>query len=457
MIIDNWVKLILNSLYDGILIINEDYIVKYINSSYTRITGVKRENIINRPLLEVRPGARLIDVIKTGKELLRVPRKEGNSEYVVNMSPIKDNQDDIIGAISIVTEINDVYKLTKELNKSNKIIKTLKNRVKSIQKSKYTFENIVSEDPKSKFTKGMAMKISKKDTNILLFGESGTGKELFAHSIHHESNRKDEPFIAVNCAAFDSNLLESELFGYEDASFTGAKKGGKMGLFEVANKGTLFLDEIAEMDYGLQAKLLRTLQENTIRRVGGVYEIPIDVRVIAATNKDLLNLIDENKFRKDLYYRIAIFPITISPLRERPQDIIPLTTIFLNNMQRKLKRRLEFSDTAKRLLLSYKWPGNIRELKNVVEFSSNMTNGSIIDINNLPKTLQQIGIKNDLISIRPLEKVIQDAEIREIDKALDKYGTSVEGKKLAAKSLGISLASLYNKLSNKNDYTNNSK
>lgn len=452
MIIDNWVKIILNSLYDGILIIDNDSIVKYINPSYTRITGVNGENIKDKPLLKVRKGARLVDVLKTGKEFLRVPREEGGCEYVVNMSPIKDSQENIVGAISVVTEINDVYKLTEELNKSNKIISSLTNRVKSIQRSKYIFNDIVSEDIKSKTTKEIAMKISKSDTNVLLFGESGTGKELFAHSIHNESYRKEEPFIAVNCAALDSNLLESELFGYEDSSFTGAKKGGKMGLFEVANRGTIFLDEISEMDFVLQAKLLRTLQENTIRRVGGLYETTIDVRVIAATNKDLLKLVDENKFRKDLYYRIAIFPINIPPLRERPNDIIPLITIFLSNMERKLKRRLDFSDTAKKLLLSYDWPGNIRELKNVVEFSSNMTDGSIIDENSLPKHLQQIGIKNDLISICPLEKVVQIAEIREINKALDKYGRSVEGKKLAAKSLGISLASLYNKLSNKNNY-----
>ncbi|WP_026896112.1 sigma-54 interaction domain-containing protein [Clostridiisalibacter paucivorans] len=448
MLINNWVKIILDSLYDGILIINKKSIVKYINPSYTRITGVTKENIIDKPLVKIRPGARLPDVVNSGQKLLRVPRLEGNSEYIVNMSPIKDDAGHIIGGISVVTEINDVYKLTKELNKSHKIIKNLQNRVKSIQKSKYTFEDIISQDPKSESTKKLAKKIARKDTNVLLLGESGTGKELFAHSIHNQSSRKDEPFIAVNCASLDSNLLKSELFGYEEGSFTGAKKGGKIGLFEVANGGTIFLDEISEMDYGLQAKLLRTLQENTIRRVGGLYEIPINVRVVAATNRDLLSLVNNNKFRKDLYYRIAIFPITIPPLRERLEDIIPISNQFLDNMQRELKRRLEISDNAKKLLISYEWPGNIRELKNVIEFSANMTDDSIIHVRDLPKIIQQVGIQKNLISIRPLEQVVRESEIEEINKALHKYGNSVKGKKMAAKSLGISLASLYNKLSN---------
>lgn len=442
--ITNWVKLILDSLYDGVLIIDKNSIVQYINPAYTRITKVKPCDIVGKSLKEVRPGARLFNVLITGEKILRAMRLEDGIEYIVNMSPIFED-DKIIGGISLVKGLNDVYELTDKINVYQSQIKSLENRIKAIQRAKYTFDNIIAEDINSIEVKKIAEKIAKKDTTVLITGESGTGKELFAQAIHNASTRSNGPFVAVNCASLQTNLLESELFGYKAGSFTGATKEGKIGLFEAANGGTIFLDEIAEMDFSLQSKLLRTLQENTVRRIGSVKEISIDVRVIAATNKDLDKMILANQFREDLYYRIAVFPLQLLPLRNRRKDILTLINFFIEFHEDKLKRRIDISKQAKEILVNYEWPGNIRELRNCIEFAVNMMDDFLIDHIHLPKRIQN---SSNIISnsVECLENIIKKEEKRYINNAIEIYGDSVEGKKKAAKALGISLASLYNKL-----------
>jgi transcriptional regulator with PAS, ATPase and Fis domain len=438
-------KSIFDALYDGVLIADKDCKVVYINPSYTRITKVKYEDIVGHHVGAIRNGSKLPEVIRSGERQLGVRRKVGQIEYIVNMVPIFE-AGEISGGISILNEINDIYKLTEELKKSESIIKDLEKRVKQMGKAKYSFEDIIGETVESRETKKLALKIAEKDMNVLITGESGTGKELYANSIHNASSRRDYPFVALNCATLDNNLLESELFGYEEGAFTGAKKGGKIGLFQEANGGTIFLDEISEMDYRLQAKLLRTLQENVVRPIGGVSEKPIDVRVIAATNKELEKMIEENKFRRDLYYRIAIFSINIPPLRNRRGDIKYIIEFFLRKMEVNLKHKVDMSEDAMSLLYNYDWPGNIRELRNTIIFSANMADGNTINLKNLPKQIQAEGIKKNLIKLRPLEEIIREKEISEIKKAVLTYGDTVEGKKKAAEALGISLATLYNKL-----------
>lgn len=443
--ITNWVKVILHSLHEGVLIADSNGIVKYINPAYTRITMVSSEEIIGGILSEKRPGSRLMNVIQGGKELLGVPRKEGDIEYIVNMVPIIEKAQ-TIGGISILTEMTEMYKITEQLNKSNIMIRNLQKQVKNLARAKYCFNDIISVDSSSFETKKLAKRISQNDSNVLITGESGTGKELYANSIHMDSSRQNHSFVAVNCANFDSNLLESELFGYEEGAFTGAKKNGKIGIFELANGGTLFLDEIGEMNYDLQAKILRTLQENTVRRIGGLKDIPINVRIIAATNKNLEKMIEENRFRKDLYYRIVVFPLNIAALRNRREDIKPLVEKFLNDMASKFKRNIELSEDAFSILYNYDWPGNIRELNNAIEFAANMVDDFIIRPENLPKIIQSEGVKKNIIKFKSLEKIIKDTEVFEIKKAIITYGETVQGKKNAAKALGISLATLYNKL-----------
>lgn len=436
---------IFDSLYDGVLVADKYCRVVYINKAYTRITKVAFDDIVGQPLSLVRKGSKLSKVIKNGNKLLGMYRKVDDIEYFVNMVPIIENGE-IVGGISILNEINDIYRLTEELRKSKSIINDLEKRVKQMRNARYTLDDIISGDVKSQYTKEVTLKIAEKELDVLIIGESGTGKELYAQSIHNASSRKNGPFIAINCAALDNNLLESELFGYEEGSFTGAKKGGKKGLFYQSNGGTIFLDEISELDYKLQAKLLRVLQERTIRPVGGLVETDIDVRVISATNKNLEELAARESFRSDLYYRLSAATINLYPIRERRGDIGPLVDIFLKGVSRKLNQRVWLSEEALELINGYDWPGNVRELKNTIEFAAMMADDNIITTDILPKKLQEEGLKRNIIDIKPLNEIVRQVEINEIKKALIKYGNNVEGKKKVAEALGISLASLYNKM-----------
>ncbi|AQR95408.1 sigma-54 interaction domain-containing protein [Clostridium saccharoperbutylacetonicum] len=438
---------IFDSLYDGVLIADKDNNVVYVNPAYTRITKVEAKDIIGRKIGDVRIGSRLPEVIKSGEKLLGIKRSVNNVEYFVNMVPVFENGE-VVAGISILNEINDIYKLMEELNNSKQIIKDLKKKIKANDKVKYTFDSIIGEDTKTEEMKKFGRKIAKKKVNILITGESGTGKELLAQAIHNGSDRRDEPFIAINCATFEANFLESELFGYVEGAFTGAKKGGKMGLFQKAEGGTIFLDEISEMEYNLQARLLRVLQENIIRPIGAINEIPIDVRIIAATNRNLENMIINKEFRADLYYRIAVFTIDTIPLRERKGDIEPLINYFLGESEQKFNKKVKLSEEAFNVLYNYKWEGNVRELKNIIEFGVMMTDEALIRVEHLPKKLQIEGIKESVINVRLLKDAVREFEEKEINKVIDIYGNTLEGKKKAAEALGISLASLYNKMQN---------
>ena len=443
--INSWIKTFFDNLYDGILIIDTDEIVKYINPAYTRITKVAYDEIVGKKLREARPGARLPNVLTTKKPIVGVLREESGIEYSVNMSPIFE-ESDLIGAISVVSNIDDIYRLYRDIDKYKSKVKSLENRISAIQKAKYTLDDIISVDLSSVEVKNTIKKISQKDITVLIFGESGTGKELYANAIHNESNRADGPFIAVNCASFQGSLLDSELFGYEEGSFTGAKREGKMGLFEAANKGTIFLDEISEMDLEVQAKLLRTLQEGTIRRIGSVKETAIDVRVIAATNKNLEDMVRDGMFRHDLFYRIAVFPLMIPPLRERKDDILPLAYNYIESFKNSLKKDIILSSEAELMLFNYNWPGNIRELKNSIEFGINMMEDNEIKYNHLPVRVQvQNSVKNAQV-VQKLSDKVKETEKNEIINAIKIFGEDIEGKKRAAKALGISLATLYNKI-----------
>jgi len=443
LVIDTWIRSVFDSLYDGILIIDRDETVKYVNASYTRITGVRYEDIVERKLREVRHGARLPNVLQSRKPIIGALREENGVDYVVNMSPIL-SKGEVVGAISIASSIDDALDLSQTLNRYQSKIAKLEGRMKAIQKARYTIDDMVAQDHRSKEVRKLLLRIAKKDTTILLNGESGTGKEMAAQAIHNASGRADGPFIAVNCASFGVNLLESELFGYEEGSFTGAKKDGKLGLFEAADGGTIFLDEIAEIGAEVQAKLLRTLQEKTVRRIGGIREISVDVRVIAATNKDLETMVSSGSFREDLFYRLSVFPVVLPPLRDRRADIIPLVESFLIQHKNDLKSDIGLSDDAKKMLIAYRWPGNIRELRNTIEFAVNMMENDTITSRNLPVRIQA-SVDSDAKAER-LSDMVRKFEKEEIAKLLNLHGHTLEGKKKVAEILGISLASLYSKI-----------
>ena len=441
----DWSEIFFAYLYDGILIVNDKSEVQYINPAYTRITGITPEEILGKPLKQIRPGARLLDVVTTGEPIVGALRRENGIDYTVNMSPIiHDGR--TIGAISVVSHIDDVRRLSETLSRYQKELQKLETRMKAINRAKYQLDDIIAEDPTSIALKKEIVRIAGKDTTVVLLGESGTGKELYAQALHNASGRKDNSFIAVNCAAFQKELLESELFGYEAGAFTGAKKEGKMGLFEAADKGTIFLDEISEMSWETQGHLLRALQEHTIRRIGGIKEIPVDIRVIAASNKNLEQYVREGKFREDLYYRIAIYPMRIPPLRERRDDILPLVTMYCNEQKNVLMKDIQISADAKEALYRYDWPGNVRELRNAVEFAVNVMEGNVIQAESLPQRIRCGDQTDGRRAVRNLAAIVKDAEQREIRSALKFYGEDLAGKKQAAKALGISLASLYNKL-----------
>jgi transcriptional regulator with PAS, ATPase and Fis domain len=324
------------------------------------------------------------------------------------------------------------------------------------QVSTYSWKPVKLEDIEGKSEAMAAVKdtvsrIVSSNSTVLITGESGTGKELIARAIHAESDRWNKPFIAINCGAIPDTLLESELFGYVRGAFSGADPKGKIGKFELANKGVIFLDEIGDLPMFLQVKLLRVIQERKIARIGSNQMLDLDIRIIAATNKDLKKYVRENRFREDLYYRLNVIPIKLPPLRERKEDIEAIFGAMLRKYNRQLRTSIEGIDPeALQLLLDYPWPGNARELENTVEFMVNMSGGSgILRKSNLPEAILSYrpAPKNGLVPEAGGEiRTLKEMEKEYIIKAVELFGSDTKGKKLAAEKLGIGIATLYRKL-----------
>lgn len=430
---------LLNSVNNGILIADRHCIVRYVNSAYSRITGIEIREIIDRKLDAVRLGSRLPEVLETGKPLNGARRKSKKTEYIADICPIIVDEE-IIGAISVIRDITEIEELSRRLNFCSYQFKQLKNKVTDIHKAVYNFYDIIGESKEMKRVKSFAERIADRDVAVLIRGESGTGKELFAHSIHNSSLRNNNPFVAINCAAFPPNLLLSELFGYEEGAFTGATKGGKLGLFELADNGTLFLDEIGDMDYELQSKLLRVLETGEFMRIGGTKPINVTVRIVSATNKNLEELIENKEFREDLFYRLNVISLEIPPLRNHRDDIPLLVDTFLERINKKLGSNYTMSEKALEFLCNYHFPGNVRELINILEFSANACEGTIIMHSHLPIIIRTNHRSDEL------DTVVKNSERTAIIKALNRHGQTVEGKRKAAAELGISLATLYNKI-----------
>ncbi|MDU4959495.1 MAG: sigma 54-interacting transcriptional regulator [Sporomusaceae bacterium] len=443
---------LIEAVYDGILIIDTDAIVRYVNDGYLRISGLKRDDIVGKSLSQVRPGSVLPQVTRSGTAQLGIYRQEGNAEYVVDMAPIRLSGT-VIGGISVVKSIARIKRLSKELEKYAQKNRELKATVDSLYQARYTFQDAVGVSGEFKKAVALAKRMAGYEEDILITGESGTGKELFAQAIHNASSRAAKPFIAVNCSTLNSTLVESELFGYSSGSFTGALKGGKAGLFAMADGGTIMLDEIADLPYDMQAKLLRVLQERKIRRVGETTEEEVDIRVIAATNRDLLAMANAGKYREDLYYRLSAMRLELPSLRSRKEDLAPLADYFLAEWGKRNKRTVSFLPSAYEMMLCYDWPGNIREFKNVIQFSAYTCDGETVAEIHLPKSayaqvssLRPLPERNGGVSYAgSLKKIIEDTEQAVIRQMFAKYGESLEAKKVIAAELEISLATLYNK------------
>lgn len=433
-----------NSIHDGVLVTNHEGYIKYVNSAYLRLTGVVYDEVIDKKVQDVRKGARLPEVLKNGNALLGIKRKVNQIEYIADINPIIFDGK-VVGAISIVRDITELEELSKKIRDYSYKVTELNNKVKEIHRAKYNFDDIIGQSKEIVKAKNIAKRIAESDMPVLILGESGTGKELFAHAIHNASPRSGDPFVAVNCAAFSPNLLVSELFGYEEGAFTGASRGGKLGLFEIANGGTLFLDEIGDMDYDLQSKLLRVIETGEFIRIGGTKPIKVSVRIVSATNKDLETLIQNTKFREDLFYRLNVVSLKIPPLRNRLEDIPLLIYVYLKRLNDKLNKKYIIKDKALEALSNYHYPGNIRELINVLEFA--IYTCETLEI--LPEDLPiMTKMKNRFTPINhgSLSSTVKVSEKDAITDALNLYDTSVEGKRKAARHLGISLATLYNKI-----------
>lgn len=438
-------KEIMESLYDGIVMVDEEGYITMITQNYCNFLGVKMEEAVGKHITEIIENTRMHIVAKTGHAEIGSIQKVNDREIVVTRLPIyRDGK--VVGSIGKVlyTDTKDLTTLAKRLYLMEGKINFYKKELKRAQGAKYSFKQIIGDHEGMKDAKSLAYKVAKSDSTVLITGESGTGKELFAHAIHEASNRSEGPFVRVNSAAIPPSLMESELFGYEDGAFTGAKKGGKPGKVELAQGGTLFLDEIGEMPLNMQVKLLRVLQEREVERVGGIRVNHVDIRVITATNRSLEEMVRKGEFREDLYYRLNVFQIKIPPLRDRGSDIITTAQFILGKLNSEFGKSISgFNPEVESIFINYHWPGNVREMQNVIERSILLADGQEISAQHLPSYLVEIIEERDDSLSYLLEEEVKKAEIRAIKRSLKVSAGNIVK---AAKVLGIHRASLYRKL-----------
>ena len=352
------IKSIIDFAYEGIINVDQNGIIDTFNPQAEKIFKKEPYKVIGKNINKIFPEFNFSKIIKTGQRIEGKFWTVGDIKIVANIIPIKINNE-VIRFVITFQKVSQIQRIEQKIRK--KIY--LKGNV-----AENKFEDIIGQSKIVSNLKEEAKSYAQVDSPVLLYGETGTGKELFAQSLHNYSARKNKPFVAFNCAALPENILESELFGYVEGAFTGAKRGGKMGFFEQAHEGTIFLDEIGEISQDIQARLLRVLQECKIRRLGDDRVIPVDVRIITSTNKNLNKLVKENKFRRDLYYRINVLNLKLPNLKERREDIPLLTKFFIKKYQYKFKKEIEgISEESMDILKSYNWPGNIRQLENIIE------------------------------------------------------------------------------------------
>ncbi len=437
----------LESFFENIVIVDKKGYIRMMNSSYGDYLGLDHREVIGKHVTEVIDNTRMHIVAATGKaEIAEIQRIRGKDCVVTRIPIIKDGE--VIGAVgkSVFKDLKDLKAMARQINSLQHQLEYYKEELRKVQGGKFTFDSIVGRSEKMEWLKTVAMRAAKGNSTVLILGESGTGKELFAHAIHNASSRLHGPLIKVNCAAVPENLLESELFGYDEGAFTGARRGGKPGKFELANGGSIFLDEIGDMTLAMQAKLLRVLQEREIERVGATKPVKVDVRVIAATNRDLETMIERGEFRQDLYYRLNIISLQIPPLRERKEDIPLLASTILKKLNNQTPHWVEgVSPEAMEILMEYSWPGNVRELENILERAVNlMDEEAFIAPEHLPPVVKkQYKNKEADDGVKQLAGIMGDTEKQAIYRALEAAGGN---KSKAAQILGIHRSGFYQKI-----------
>ncbi|WPC42407.1 sigma-54 interaction domain-containing protein [Clostridium sp. JS66] len=423
--------------YDGIYITDGQANTIFLNSAYEKITGMKKEEMLWNNMMDIEKNGYIsksatLMVLDSRKGITIEQKFKTGKKVLVSSNPIFDEEANIVMVVTNVRDVTDLYELKEQLEKKENLAQKYYSQVEAMRRQLLNFSDIVAEDENMLKILAMCKKVAGVDTTVLLLGETGVGKEEISKYIHKNSTRSNKGFIKVNCGAIPENLIESELFGYEKGAFTGANKEGKIGLFELADGGTIFLDEVGELPLDMQVKLLRVLQEGEIKRVGAIRTIKVDVRVIAATNRNLEAMVSKKTFRDDLYYRLNVVPITIIPLRERKNDIEPLIVYFLNKFNKKYNFNKSITEGAMQQLKKYKWPGNVRELKNIIERVVIMSSDNKIIRSDLPIKDNSVGFD---ISDRnyTLKEAIENLEIKFMKDAFEKHGNVRE----AAKELGI--------------------
>ncbi|WP_418791282.1 sigma-54-dependent Fis family transcriptional regulator [Phosphitispora sp. TUW77] len=433
---------IVNSISEGLITVDEKARITKINAAAAALLKVNAEKVLYSSINELLGYQNpIFQSLRSGEIVNDAEYRAENgirkSHCSFTCRPIRNPQHKIVGLVAIIREIRDIKQLGHWMVRP---------------RARFVFDDLVGRDPFYLKTVEMARRAASSSSNVLLLGESGTGKEVFAQAIHNASSRSNGPFVAINCGAIPRELVGSEMFGYSDGAFTGAKRGGNPGKFELAEGGTLFLDEIGEMPIELQSSLLRVLQEKVVTRIGGTQIMPIDVRVIAATNKDLHKEVEKGRFRKDLYYRLNVLNISMVPLRNRPDDILTLTRFFMEKINHRLGQQTKvLSPETLEALQNYHWPGNIRELENVIERAIHIASGETLTIDCLPEELLTSRIqhannqamleelKSDEVIIRKIGKSGKAIIIETIKR---NHGNLTH----AARDLGISRATLYRKL-----------
>lgn len=436
-------KTIIEATDDAIVYIDKEGCIELLSRSYAEFLGVNKEEAIGKHVREIIENTRMDIVLQTGKSEIAEVQEINGRKMIATRIPIL-LKGEVVGAVGKVLfkDVDELNSLYKKINKIEKELNLYKDEFKKANKAKYALDSIVSESKVMDDLKRLTQRISNTNSNALILGESGTGKELFAHAIHNNSKRIHSPFIKVNCGAIPNELLESELFGYEEGSFTGAKKGGKIGKFKAADGGTIFLDEIGDLPMNMQVKLLRVLQDKEIERIGSNFSEKIDVRIIAATNKDLEEMVSEGMFRLDLYYRLNVVSIKIPPLRERKDDIPILTRHLVEKICRQEDIIVDkVSDNTLEYLKRYNWPGNVRELENILERAINfLENETTIKPEHLPRRITGIIGETQMNNLRTILEEIEKQAI------IDSLIISNGNKTVAANTLDISRTSLYDKI-----------
>lgn len=426
-----------------IVVVNKNGYIENMSQAYGDFLGIQVQNAIGRHVTEVIENTRMDIVVKTGVPETGETQDIHGEKMIATRIPIRKNGM-VIGAYGrvLVRNTRELHMLHDKLSSIEMELNMYKRTFEKINTAKYTVDDIIGDCSIMQELKDSVRKVAKTNSNVLIMGESGTGKELFAHSIHAGSMRRKAPFVCVNCGSIPEQLIESELFGYEEGAFTGARKGGKIGLFPAAHGGTIFLDEIGELPLPMQVRLLRVLQDREIQRVGSNVREKVNVRVVAATNRNLYQMVKKGEFRSDLYYRLNVVTLHLPLLRERKEDLPLLIQMILSKISKKESLgAIEISREAMDHLLRYDWPGNVRELENVLERAINFTDaGEKIKAKNLPERITGSMVSR---TVMPLKELMENTEKDAIKDALLRCRNC---KAKAANELGISRTTLYEKM-----------